>query len=287
MVRKTPKVERKTKKIAVAASIAVASAIILIGYLSTYGYLDVLGYFNIDITITLDDYVFFAFLAAISPIAVLEYVDYRWRKAIDERLPDLFRSIVQAQEVGMTLPNALEEAAKRDYGPLTSELKRMTVQISWGASFEDALLAFGKRVGTVLTQRAVPMIIEASRAGGSVEKVFDPMGKFIQTTNLLEKERRTQTRPYIAIIYVALFVFLFTIVLLFKTFFTSGEGVPLLSTPTMAPAEMQRIFIHLSLIQGFFGGLVAGKMGEGTISAGLKHSLIMMLLSFAALKFFL
>ncbi len=68
------------------------------------------------------------------------------------------------------------------------------------------------------------MIIEASRSGGRVEKVFDPMGRFVQTTLVLEKERKAQTRPYIAIIYVALFVFLFTIVLLFKTFFTSIEG---------------------------------------------------------------
>lgn len=278
-----PKVERRTKKIAAAASIAVASAIILFGYLRVSGYFDI----GFSLGLSLDDFVFFGLIAAITPPAILDYADYRWRKGIDEHLPDLFRSIVQAQEVGMTLPNALEEAAKRDYGPLTSELKRMTVQISWGASFEDALLAFGKRVGTVLTQRTVPMIIEASRAGGRVEKVFDPMGKFIQTTIMLEKERKTQTRPYIAIIYVALFVFLFTIVLLFKTFFTSGEGVPLLSTPTMAPTEMQRIFFHLSLIQGFFGGLVAGKMGEGSMSAGLKHSLVMMLLSFVALKFFL
>ncbi len=276
-----PKVERRTKKIAAAVSIVVAFAIVL------FGYLNVSGYFNIGISIALDDFVFFGLIAAISPVAMLDYVDYRWRKGIDEHLPDLFRSIVQAQEVGMTLPNALAEAAKRDYGPLTSELKRMTVQISWGSSFEEALLAFGNRVGTVLTQRTVPMIIEASRAGGRVEKVFDPMGRFIQTTNLLEKERKTQTRPYIAIIYVALFVFLFTIVLLFKTFFTSGEGVPLLSTPTMSPAEMQRIFFHLSLIQGFFGGLVAGKMGEGSMSAGLKHSLVMMLLSFVALRLFL
>jgi flagellar protein FlaJ len=270
-----PKIGKKTKKVAAAVSVVVAFGIVLFGY------------FTVGVSVALDDFVFFGFLAAISPIAILDYVDYRWRKAVDEHLPDLFRSIVQAQEVGMTLPNALEEAAKRDYGPLTSELRRMTVQISWGSSFEEALLAFGRRVGTVLTQRTVPMIIEASRAGGRVEKVFDPMGKFIQTTNLLEKERKTQTRPYTAIIYVALFVFLFTIVLLFKTFFTSVEGVPMLSTPTMAPAEMQRIFIHLTLIQGLFGGLVAGKMGEGSISAGLKHSLIMMLLSFVALKFFL
>ncbi len=284
---KMPKIERRTKKIAVAASVTVACAIVIFGYFYVNDYFDLNRYLNIGISLSLDDFVFFGIIAAITPPAILDYVDYKWRKGIDGHLPDLFRSIVQAQEVGMTLPNALEEAAKRDYGPLTSELKRMTVQISWGASFEEALLAFGNRVGTVLTQRTVPMIIEASRAGGHVEKVFAPMSKFIQTTNLLEKERKTQTRPYIAIIYLALFVFLFTIVLLFKTFFASGEGVPLLSTPTMTPDEMKRIFFHLSLIQGFFGGLVAGKMGEGSMSAGLKHSLIMMLLSFAALKFFL
>jgi flagellar protein FlaJ len=275
MVEKMPKIESRTKKIVIAVSVVVAVAIVLFGY------------FTVGISVALDDFVFFALLAVISPIALLNYVDYRWRKAVDEHLPDLFRSIVQAQEIGMTLPNALEEAANRDYGPLTPELKKMTVQISWGASFEEALLAFGRRVGTVLTQRTVPMIIEASRSGGRVEKVFDPMGKFVQTTILLEKERKTQTRPYIAIIYVALFVFLFTIVILFKTFFTNVEGIALFSMPTSSPADLKRIFLHLTLVQGFFSGLVAGKMGEASVSAGLKHSLVMMLLGYVALKFFL
>jgi flagellar protein FlaJ len=270
-----PKIEDKTKKIAIAASVFIAVAILLLGCLT-------MGFGP-----ALDDFVFFAILAMISPIAFLNYIDYRWRKAVDERLPDLFRSIVQSQETGMTLPKALEEAAKRDYGPLSSELKKMTVQISWGATFEEALLAFARRVGTVLTLRTVPMIIEASRSGGKVEKVFDPMGKFIQSNILLERERKEQTRPYIAIIYVALFVFLFTIVILFKTFFTNVEGVPLFTMSSMSPTDLERVFLHMTLIQGFFGGLVAGKMGEGSMSAGLKHSLIMMLLGYAVLKFFL
>jgi flagellar protein FlaJ len=270
-----PKIESRTKKVVMAASVLVAVAIVLFGC------------FTVGVSSALDDFVFFGFLALVSPMALVNYVDYKWRKDVDEHLPELFRSIVQAQETGMTLPKALEEAAERDYGPLTPELKKMTVQISWGATFEEALLAFGRRVGTVLTLRTVPMIIEASRSGGRVEKVFDPMGKFIQTTILLEKQRKTQTRPYIAIIYVALFVFLFTIVILFKTFFTGVEGMALFSMPTSSPEDLRRIFLHLTLVQGFFSGLVAGKMGEGSISAGLKHSLIMMLLGYVALKFFL
>jgi len=113
------------------------------------------------------------------------------------------------------------------------------------------------------------------------------MGRFIQTTLLLDKERRNQTRPYVAIIYVAFFVFLFTIILLFKSFFLSLEGLPTLGTAVMSSEEMQRMFFHMTVVQAFFGGLVAGKMGEGTINAGLKHGLVMMLCGYIALKLFL
>jgi len=275
MVTKMPKIEKRVKKIVWIASGSLAVAIILFAYIMFWG------------TTTFDEFAFFAIIVAIFPPTVLNYIDYKWRKAVDEHLPDLFRSIVQAQETGMTLPQALEEASERNYGPLTAELRKMDAQISWGMTFEDALLALGRRVNTVLVQRTVPLIIEASRSGGHVEKVFDPMGKFIQTTLLLNKERRNQTKPYIAIIYVAFFVFLFTIILLFKSFFVSIEGLPILGTGVMSPQEMQRIFFHMTTTQAFFGGLVAGKMGEGTINAGLKHSLIMMFCGYIALKLFL
>ena len=270
-----PKVAKQLKDITWITSVLLAIAIIVYASFMFWG------------TATFDEFVFFAIIITISPPAVSNYIDYKWRRAIDAHLPDLFRSIVQAQETGLTLPQALEEASKRDYGPLTAEMRKMTTQISWGRSFEGALQAFEKRVNTVLVQRTTPLIIEASRSGGYVEKVFDPMGKFVQTTLLLDKERRTQTRPYIAIIYVAFFVFLFTIVLLFKSFFASMNGLPMLGTAVMSPDQMRRIFFHMTTIQALFGGLVAGKMGEGTISAGLKHSLIMMLCGYLALKLLL
>jgi len=270
-----PKIETRVKQITWIFSAALALAIVSFDVFMFWG------------TATFDELVFFAITAGIFPPAILTYVDYRWRKAVDEHLPDLFRTIVQAQETGMTLPQALEEAAKRDYGPLTAELRKMTAQISWGMSFEDALLALGKRVDTVLVQRTVPMIIEASRSGGHVEKVFEPMGKFIETTLLLDKERQTEARPYIAIVYVAFFVFIFTILLLFRSFFVSIEQLPTLGTALMAPEEMRRMFFDMTLIQAFFGGLVAGKMGEGTINAGLKHCLILMICGYLALKLFL
>lgn len=266
------KIEKRQKKIAWAVSISVGVVVMLAAILI------------LRESMFFDDFLFLAVTVALSPPAVLEYLEYRWKKAIDEHLPDLFRSIVQAQQTGMTLPQALENASKRNYGPLTAELRKMVNQMSWGLSFEEALQEFGRRVETPLVQRTIPMIIEASRSGGHVEKVFAPMGNFIQATLTMEKERKAQTRPYIAIIYVAFFVFVFTIILLFKTFFVEMDGSPIIGFAALTSGEAWRIFFHMSSIQAFFGGLVAGKMGEGTIGAGLKHSVILMVSGYAALR---
>jgi len=268
-----PRVEKREKKIAWVVSGALALIVLVTAVLTLWG------------NPLFDEYLVLALVIAVFPSAVLDYVDYRWRKAVDEHLPDLFRSIVQAQEAGMTLPQALEEASKRRYGPLSAELKKMVARISWGESFEEALQSFGERVGTSLTTQTVPLVIEASRSGGRVEKVFDPLGRFVQSTLTAERERSAQTRPYVAIVYVAFFVFLFTIIMLFKTFFVQMSGLSVVQFALITPDEARRIFFHMSTVQALFGGLVAGKMGEGTVSAGLKHSVVLLVSGYLALKF--
>jgi flagellar protein FlaJ len=130
------------------------------------------------------------------------------------------------------------------------------------------------------------VIIEASRSGGRVEKVFGPIEKFVETNLTFDKERKTQTRPYIAITYVAFFVFLFTIVMLFKSFFVRMSELSTTEfTSIMTPEEARRVFFHMSIIQAFFGGLMAGKMGEGTVGAGLKHSVILLTCGYLVIKF--
>ena len=270
-----PKVERWEKKVAWIFSVCLGVFVLVIAFLLLWE------------KPLFDEYIFFALVIITFPPAVLDYVDYRWKKSVDEHLPDLFRSIVQAQQTGMTLPQALEEASKRHYGALTGELRKMVAQMSWGMPFEKALQSLGQRVDTTLTRRTIPLVIEASRTGGQIEKVFEPMGRFVQTTLTLKKERQTQIRPYLAIIYVAFFVFLITIVLLFKTFFVQMAEIPIMGFAILSPEEAKKIFFHMSIMQAFFSGLIAGKMGEGTMSAGLKHSIILLTCGYIAFKFML
>ena len=135
--------------------------------------------------------------------------------------------------------------------------------------------------------RTVPLVIEASRSGGRIDRVFGPLGRFIQMNILANKEQRAQTRPYIAIVYVAFFIFLITITLLFKTFFVQMIELPVIGFSSLNPEITKRIFFHMTMIQGLFGGLIAGKMGEDTISAGLKHSVVLLTCGYFVFKLIL
>jgi pilus assembly protein TadC len=99
-----PRIDERLKKTTWIVSIMLAGAIMSYGFLRFWS------------TDTFDDFVFFAVIVSVFPSAMLNYSDYKWRKAVDEHLPDLFRSIVQAQETGMTLPQAVEQASKRNLG---------------------------------------------------------------------------------------------------------------------------------------------------------------------------
>jgi len=270
-----PKIEKRERKIAWIISGILGITIIVTAVITLFG------------KPLFDDYMLLALVIIVFPSAVLDYINYRWKTSVDEHLPDLFRSIVQARETGMSLPQAFEEASKRDYGSLTKELKKMVTQMHWGMLFDEAFQAFGKRVDTTLMRRTVPLVIEASRSGGHVERVFGPLGRFIQMNILANREQRAQTRPYIAIVYVAFFIFLFTITLLFKTFFVQMIDLPIIGFSSLHPEITKRIFFHMTMIQGLFSGLVAGKMGEGTMSAGLKHSVILLTCGYLAFKLIL
>ena len=47
------------------------------------------------------------------------------------------------------------------------------------------------------------------------------------------------------------------------------------------------VFMHAAVFQGIFAGLVAGVMGEGDFSSGVKHSLIMLLFAYLLFTLFI
>ena len=282
-----PKIPQKTQTTIWVISISIGVA------MGVFAALIFANIFSLHPQITASDFIAIGILLTIAPPSVAFFIDNNWRSGIDTNLPNLLRDIADAQRTGLSLPRAVTESSKRNYGPLTPELQKMAAKISWGIPFDQAMRSFTDTADTELNNRAAILILEAQRSGGVIEDIFDSAQKHVEDILALRKERLGQMKPYIWIIYAAFFIFLLVIVVLFNTFFypmsemytefQSNQFTNLGLNPQVLESY-KILFLHMTIVEGLFSGLVAGKMGEGKAKSGLKHSSVMILIGWITYK---
>ncbi len=214
---------------------------------------------------------------------MLQYNKYRLDKEIEERFPDFLRDVAQNMKAGMTLPQAVIATKKTDYGLLDPYLDKIAVQIDWGIPFDKILESFAKNKTQVI-KRTVSVINEAIRGGGNIAQILDAIGRSISEINELRKERQSSTYSQMLTGYIIFFVFLGVLVSL-QTFLIPSMNLTSAGF-TGVMIEYGILFRQLILIQGFFSGLVIGKMADGRIISGLKHSIALMILGYIVLSIF-
>lgn len=281
------KVSKFEKKLVWVTSGVIGASLIITAFLNVF-------YFKTKLIFRPDELMFIAMIIALFPPAVVNFLDARWKNDVDNNIPKMLKELAEAGRTGITLTRALELASERRYGALSKELKRIVNQLSWGATFDEALKSFSDRVETKLAKRTAVLLTEIHKVGGEIQEVLETVSKHINELQTIERERQSQIKPYVAIVYIAFFVFLLIDILLIRSFF--WELASLQETLQSAGGffmggavnlnQVETILFHLSLIEGFYGGLIAGKMGEGSIGAGLKHSVILMVAGFIAFFFF-
>ncbi len=192
------------------------------------------------------------------------------------------RDFVQAIRSGMSIPVALKTVADNDYKSLTPFVKKMSSQLEWGIPLEKVLLNFSKQVKSKLIGRIVSSIIESHEFGGNLSDTLDALRATALETEKLREERKLYLHSQMITGYIIFFVFLAVIIGL-KLFLipslTEATGKEVLGVKVSKEeliGEYETIFRNIILIQGFFAGLSVGKMAEGAVITGLKHSIFMM-----------
>jgi flagellar protein FlaJ len=134
-------------------------------------------------------------------------------------MPLLVRGVAESQETGMTLIRALEKVVdnKMVNGPIAKEVKQLVIEMSWGTSFEDALTNFKNRINSPIVNRFCVLVLEASRSGGTIKKVFTATAGFMEEMKDIDRETDAQMKPYIIVIYAAFVVFIVTAILLVRS----------------------------------------------------------------------
>lgn len=237
------------------------------------------------------DFFVFAILSGTGIYGMYEWIHYRRIYQIDAVFPDFVRDLAASRRAGMTFTNAILFTSKGNYGLLTSEIKRIAQQISWGISIEEALLNFSKRINTTSVRRTISLIIEASRSGGNVAEVLEVAANDAREIKLMESERRVNMASYVVVIYVSMFVFMAIIAMLAGVFIptiTGAEAQGLAQTmggSAIPQADIIQVFYFATLVQSIGTGLVAGVFEDGYFQSSVKHIFILVFASWIVFKF--
>lgn len=219
--------------------------------------------------------------------AIIEYKKYKENKEIEERFPDFLRDVTENIRTGMTVTQAIKATKENRYGVLTPYVRKMIVKIDWAIPFEKILMDFSKG-STPLIQKTVSTILETYKGGGNISQVLAAAGDTIKEINKIRKERFSAIYNQMLTGYAVFFMFVGVLIVL------KAYLVPSLFSFGASVSGIENIndfynttFQWLIIIEGFFSGLVVGKMAHGSIVAGLRHSFILTAVGYGVFYMFL
>ncbi|MEM5829785.1 MAG: type II secretion system F family protein [Candidatus Aenigmatarchaeota archaeon] len=225
----------------------------------------------------------------VMPIVLLEYLNYRKLKIIENMFPAFLRDFIELTRGGMNVEQAMKNLRKNDYKELNPYVKKMAIQLDWGIPVERAFVNFAKATKSKMIQRTISSVIESHRFGGNLTDTLEALGNASTEIERIKSERAMYLYSQVTTGYIIFFVFLGVMIAMGRFLIPSlmsfsVEGV----TPSAQrdlSGEYKNLFRNLILLQGGFAGLSVGKMAEGRIISGVKHSLIMSIVGLIVFTF--
>ena len=208
------------------------------------------------------------------------------------------RNLSEGVATGTPISRSIVNVSTKDYGALTPFIQKLARQISLGVPVSQALGTFAADVKSPVISRSVALMSEAEKAGGQIEQILQSVSASIAEVEKLKKQRKAGISNLVVQGYIIFIIFIgIMLVMEFKILPMTtglgggfggfgGSGGSLLggggasSGPAFSAEEMAKPFLYLLLAQGFFVGLVIGKLAEGALKKGVKHSFILVLLAF-------
>ncbi len=254
-----------------------------------------------------------ALFIVITPLFLLKYVEFLWIKAVEKEFPGFIRDLAGLKRSGITLSEAIKMTTKNKYGKLTPEVQKFSNRLSWGVHFLRALEIFGNRFkSSGLITEVLGILRESYLSGGNISMTLDSLSGDMVTLREIEEERKSVVRQHVMVMYGIFFMFVVISIAIIHVLIPmmaqpqapapSGMVAPLILTfadpcskfyiifpcgyfdilcrsfavPSGIGCYYFALFFTVLITQAIFMGLIAGQLGENSVIAGTKHSLIML-----------
>lgn len=208
-------------------------------------------------------------------------------KEKEEKFLEFVRDLVEGVRSGVPIGKSIINLRMKDYSSLSSHIQKMANQISIGITLREALENFARDVGSRTITRAVTLIKEADRTGGNIETILSSVAESSASIEKLRKERESAIYGLVVQGYIIYLIFIvIVLVMQFKILPMTmgisdlgGLGGIGITTSTLTPEQLAAPFMYLLITQGAFAGLIIGKLANGSLKAGVKHSIILIIIS--------
>jgi flagellar protein FlaJ len=246
----------------------------------------VLSLYTQKITVDiLDDSVIISVLILLVPFLLFYEKQRRHIKAIEDSIPVFLRRMAAINDVGMPLSDAIKSITKINLGVFSTEVKLMYKDIAWSNNVLGALTKFERRIRTISISRIITLITKASESTGNIKETLRVAANEATLADKLKKQKFTVLFSYLIVVYISFAVFLLVLYVFATLFLPKIPGVSSIEGSGMLMINARKVeytllFMHASVIQGFFSGIIVGQMMGESVYDGLKHSVIMMTIAY-------
>jgi archaeal flagellar protein FlaJ len=238
-----------------------------------------------------------SFVIAGLPFFIKLILEGSRERELDAMFLEFARNLVESVRAGVPISKSIINVRKKNYGKLNPYIEKLANQISIGIPIKTALETFARDINSPTIARAVVIISESEKAGGKIDDILDAVAKSVAQVEKLKKEREAAMYTLTVQGYIIFMIFIvIMLVMQFKILpiatglgdtGVSGEALPVgfmgvgssVGCVKTTPEQLARPFLYLLILQGFFVGLVIGKISEGKVKAGLKHSFILIVIA--------
>ena len=232
-------------------------------------------------------------LAGVLPFVISLINESKEETEKEEMFLEFTRNLVESVKTGTPISKSIMNLKDKGYGVLGVHIKKLANQIALGVPLSYALHVFAKDVNNITVSRTIILIGQAERAGGDIGEILEAVAEAVSISDKLKKERKAAISTLVVQGYIIFFVFMVIILIMQFQILPMVSGISEMgsigggsfsevaaSSASVDQKQLSNAFLYLMLIQGFFTGLTIGKLGEGSIKAGVKHSFALMLISF-------
>lgn len=143
------------------------------------------------------------------PYSLYKYFEFKRLRAYEKEFPNFLRDLAEAQKAGLTIVQAINSTANSDYGPLSSEVKKINNQLSWNIPIEKVLSDWSKRMShSRIVVRSIMIMQEANKSGGNIEDTMTYLANNIDMIKEVQEEKSSLLNQQVLMMYAIFFIFL-------------------------------------------------------------------------------